>query len=278
MTYARRLCGVVWYDLRVGITRNRSVYVLLCMTFVLLAIFANSALQSADVPLALSWTDYALYASRGTPIPMAGQPKVTFPMDWLLPQVVLALLVAGSTSVDAGGYGVQVLYRAQSRASWWSAMWICTVLTVLSSYAIAAITWLAACWGLGNGQLTLQPEVQATISGLDFADTTGGAIAGLLVLPVLTSLAISTIQMTLSLLIRPLIGILVVIGYLLASALVHSPVLIAGTSMIARNALFDPQGTTTPQAAAVSVVVCVAVAICGGAVFNRKDLLSRSRL
>ena len=64
MTYARRLCGVVWYDLRVGITRNRSVYVLLCMTFVLLAIFANSALQSADVPLALSWTDYALYASR----------------------------------------------------------------------------------------------------------------------------------------------------------------------------------------------------------------------
>lgn len=274
MNTARELRSAIWYNVRVGIVRNRPLYLLVVMTFALSVLFAHSARQSADISLALSWTDYALYTLQGTPIPVPGAQKVSFPINWIFPQLVLALLVASSTSIDIGGYGVQVLHRVRSRASWWSGMWAWTALSVLSFYAIAAVSWLVACLTLSGGRLAPQEEVQATIGGLNIEGLSGGAIAGALVLPVVISLAMSTVQMTLSFLFRPLIGILIVVGYLLASAVVHSPALFAGASMVARNALFTPEGATTSTTLAVSLVVCVVAAVGGGMVFNRKDLLS----
>lgn len=275
MSVLQSVRGAVGHSAGVAARRDMPVYALTAGVFTLLILFAHSSLRSAGVSLAPSWGDYVLFAFRGTPAPLPDEVKAAFPLEWLLPQIVLAVLIAGPTSVDIGRYGTQVLQRVGSKVSWWIGTWIWVAVCVLGFYTIAACVWLVACLIFGTGSFAPQSGVQMAVTGLDVSPSSGGEVAGVLLCAVVVSLAVSTIQMAVSLLFRPLLGILFVVFYLLASAMVNSPLLIASASMAMRNAAFTSDGVATQETVTICAALCLLVVCAGGLAFRRKDLLPR---
>ncbi|GAA2184411.1 hypothetical protein GCM10009785_32200 [Brooklawnia cerclae] len=240
------------------------------------ALLCDQARRTGDVSLpdqTPAWIDYALHALNGVPTPAADHDGLVLPITWLLPQVLLALLVASYPAKGLSGYSVHTLHCVGSRTDWWVAKWLWLVFTVLTFYAVAALVWLVFSLVFDGMTAAPRPDVGAVINGLDMSQVTTAEAYGLLAVPVLLSLAMSTVQMVLALTLRPMLAFLLVVSYLAVSSLSRSKLLVGDFAMVARNGAFDTQGVkTAPMCAILAAVILVTIGV-GLWSFNRRDLL-----
>ncbi|SES05877.1 hypothetical protein SAMN05443377_1504 [Propionibacterium cyclohexanicum] len=216
--------------------------------------------------------DYALNTLRGTPIPAQGD-GLTLPLGWLLPQLLLAIIVASYPTFGFGGYATHALLRVGSRAGWWFAKWCWLVVSVLGFYVTGALIW--SIYGVVAHGFRISPDtqVEAILNGFDVSHLTTSQVYGALAVPLVASLALSTVQMVLAFAVRPMLALVLVVGYLAMSALTGSSWLIGDYAMVARNRAFDPRG----QSSAFMCLVCAAVTLVAVGLgiwsFSRRDVL-----
>ncbi len=142
-----------------------------------------------------------------------------------------------------------------SKKRWWTAKFI--TMWVLVSFEFVLI-YTAAILFSGINSNSLAP---------------GEYFIQILLAPWLTSLAMSSVQILLNLVTKPIISLAAVIGYLTASAYYYSPIMIGNYSILQRSAFILSDGIRFPLVMMVTLSVVAICYIVGLMAVKKIDLL-----
>lgn len=149
----------------------------------------------------------------------------------------------------------KTMLGAVSRKRWWTAKYITMCVLVSLEYFVI---YAAASLFSAVTSNSLAP---------------GEYFIHILIAPWLTALAMSSVQILINLVTKPIIGLAAVIGYLTASAYYYSSAMIGNYSILQRSDFALLGGIRLPLAAAVTASVMTVCCILGLMAVKRIDLL-----
>ncbi len=257
-------------DLFLGLNSNKTRYFLSLLLFVYLSYMFTKELSIAENK-ASSITNFWFYFFQGIGVynPSSGVPFV-IPFTWIIIQVIIALLVLNYPSRDLFTTGVQSLIRIKKRSYWWTSKCIWNFVTIIFVYLVAFICAFIFSAFLGEISLNFSDDFFCLQKNYN-----GSIIVIIYLMPVLTSIAISMVQMLISILLKPIYSFVIVICYLIVSSYYCSPILIGNYSMLLRSSVFDIGKINFITAVIVDVLVIIFSAIIGLFYFNRVDIIKK---
>lgn len=211
------------------------------------------------------------------------------PTAYILLNVLLAFIIGNYAVKDLYGYGKDILIRCRNKKHWWISKCVWNICSVTLFYVVIWIVLLIV--NIVAGKISLQPTEQICygIIGLpqsmESEMTINSGIQQLqklfviaVVLPLLTSMAISAIQMTLAFVLSPIVSYICVIAFLIAGAFFNHPFLLGNYFMLLRSDLIISEGYNVVVAVFIDVVF-VCLSFVGGYLFFKKtDLLENQRM
>ena len=286
----RLLYKLFMYDIRVGFDSNKVLFLLAAVVFITLFLIFYS---DCNTPYVIdengefyslssekeSAVDYLLFFFKGIKIyDLSSQRPFEIPILWLAIQISLALLVTAYPLRDLYSYAPQNIVRSQRKWIWWLAKCLWVILTVFAFYGICLLAALIGGIVGGGGVFGPNSAIQLYINNLDLAGVTGIELLLLMLVPVFVSVALSLVQVTLSLIIKPVFSFLVLMSYHLISTIVYSPFIIADYPMLLRNVLFEPDGLSSEAMILVSLCIAVIAIATGALIFKRTDIYPKNEL
>lgn len=270
---------MIFNDIRLGLKKNRMVTVvafLLTLVFGILFFQKVSMHQDLELSEAPGIMDYLLYIFGGMKKYVESKENsFEVPVLWMSLQFVVALSVYVYPIQDLYSRGTFTLYKYQTRSRWWRSKCIWAVVQVVVIYAAFYLGLAAAMLFCGVGKEAFHQCIADTILGIPIQYTS--SIFWLCILfPLLNSLLNVLVQMNLSLMTGPMISMLVILAYQIASAYVMSPFLLGNYSMLFRLSGVVSDGLSGLPGAAAQLVVMVVSCVAGLIYFKRYDVLERS--
>lgn len=212
----------IHHDIRNGLVNQWIKYLIAAVIFLFLCgtlyqlVVLDNGYSSGNTHLSNpTLGDYLYHLLCGMELIVLGRSKfATVDFLWVLINLFLAYIVSFYPFKDLHGFGQLMLIRSQKRDYWWMSKCIWIVGCVTLYYVVMWIAAIAFTVGTG-GELTLVPTAEIQ----ELATNGRGSVEGLnaqnmllrtLVYPWLASLTISMLQMTVSLLTQPVIGLLTV--------------------------------------------------------------------
>lgn len=203
--------------------------------------------------------------------------KITFPYIWMAIQFLVAFMVFNYCNDDCEGVGVDVLIKCKSRGLWWISKCIWNALTVISVYIIEYV--VAFFFGVHNKSLdgTINYALFKKMSNKNLPDNQESIyiIIYLMLVPLLVSIAVSLLQMTISIAFNPIIGILVVMALMVLSAFFCNPVMIGNVSMVMRSSVYNAGKIKVWKGLCVCILTYVICFIAGILMFRKRDILQK---
>ena len=201
-----------------------------------------------------------------------------FSITWLTIQLYIAYIIGSYIVDDLLENGTYVLSRSGSRIKWWISKTIWMFISVLCFYGIAVIT-IGAVVYFSPAELSLKWSTYAEKAILPLSDikiTPFFFLLRILVLAVVSSVAIGTVQICLSLIINPLFSYLAITVIWFATFFFFSPYLPGTNAMILRQNIFSsfPSVTLTHSVIYNSVVILFFFVL-GAFHFKNRDILSK---
>lgn len=268
---------VFGHDIRCGVFRWRY---LLCPLLVVMECLTLAKYASfSDV--APSFGDMALYLFQGKP-PSANR-DLDIPLSWLLILGGILLMELDYMLYDLTNAGTQVIVRSRSRTEWFLGKCLWNVLSVAVCFLIIYLT--AALTSLSFGgdlSLTVHAELKPYIFKMfsDAAPTSRQVLAMGVLAPFATVAALSMLQMTLCLFVKPVISFLICQAQIIIALFWKSPFCLGIGAMVLKSDWvatddFGPEyaGVSTWACTAFSLAV-IAVCVAAGVIrFRRTDIL-----
>lgn len=256
------------HDLRAGLLRRR--YLCVPLLFLVSCFLCELKLPEG---LRAGWTELLLFCFKGMPPPQQ-LTGFLLPAAWFAITAGSLLLQLDYLLDDLTQAGLQVIVRSGSRWRWYlsKCMWnlvSCGVIVVLG--LVTALLWSL----IGGGGLGAMDPLVARYA-LELWAVEALPVGQVLwigaVLPWLTIGALSQLQMTLCLYVRPILAFLSAAALLVSSLLIASLWLPGNGAQTVRSSMLggslDPVWMTV-----VCVVLLVGAALAGGARFRRMDLM-----
>lgn len=269
---------VLKHDLTIGISANISKYIIAIIYLSILCIKFFSNISAQNVMTDGNTIDCIIYIFKGIKvyIPENGEP-FAIPFDWLIIQSLISLLVIQYPTQDLYTYGMQILIRTRNRCSWWLSKCIWNIASVFIFYMLSFVLALVFSAMFGNVSMTPNNQVNNLINLINLENIQINLYfyITVLILPFLTSVAVSLLQMALSFLINPIISFLVIMSLMAASAFCHSIFLFGNYSMLLRNEVFYINGFDNRLIIIVNIIL-IAVSIFVGLIYFVKiDILKK---
>lgn len=268
----------VLQDLRLGLSRNGARFILVGFLFSVLNIDFYTMVNNMPIKsmnMQASAMDCWVHIMRGIEIyDPATKLPFRIPLYWLIIQAVMAFLVISYPTQDLFGYGSQLLFRVRKRNIWWISKCLWNSCTVLLFYGTGIL--LTCIYSLMFGKFHFEPTQGITLmfSGIDLRAISSLKIYTLaVILPILTSMALSMLQMTLSFILNPIFSYFFIICYVLIAAYYYSPYLIPNFSMVLRNGYITSSGFYISNAILLDIFVIISSALVGLIYFIRFDIL-----
>lgn len=234
----RCLGRIVWYDVCRSIPQCIPLY---CVSFAVLAVLA--ARYDANVELiGLAPSPSEVLASfllGSNPFdPDAGSVFVV-PPTWFALNVSVACLVGFYPCSDYRASGCQVISRCRSTQLWFLGKEIWAMLVVFILYGGLLI--LCAVFGAGNGGL--DSEVRMNVVAFDWnGESVDLNVLEALCVQISVSIALSIVQVAISLLTGPPVAMGVIVAYFIASCFFGGIPFVADCGMILRSSFCAPNG------------------------------------
>lgn len=243
---------VIRYDLRYGVLEGWRklllaaalggfVFIYFIFDFVDMSLFFTGELWGFG-KLGLSLGDVILF-ELGANFGRTGsgtERSFVFPTLWYLSILLPCYMTLTLASDDLSAGGVQIMSRLRSRGRWWlSKCVLCAALVILYYAALYAFLGLV-CAAMGF-KVSLVPDeaVFNTHFGAIFiaSETTPAALfAALILQPILVTVALSLLQMAMTLFVKSIYAFIAVAAYLAASTLILSPAFLGNFAMSVRSA------------------------------------------
>lgn len=264
--------GIIKYDLCQGLRANMWKFLAGTVPFfgVVMIVQERSVLFSAEP----SFFEYFIYLFKGirnyTPIP--GQ-QFEVPILWMIVQVSMALIVYDYPVVNLEKYGIQTIIRAKSRALWWFSKCIWVVASVVLYYAVGILIILGACMLTGKISFIADQEWNMVMNELDVSLITHEQLWLICIyIPLMSSIALSLLQLTGSFVLSPVYSFLLLLSYIVISVYYNHSCFMGANSMILRSEFAMPGGNTLSGIVITNIIVMCAAAFGGYIYFRRHDI------
>lgn len=255
-------------------------FLLICFTFYLRYVYSSQQCVSGSLG------DYWLYIFGGMKeyIPSKLE-SFKFPVFWIIVFLYMFYVTLYYPYNDLLGYGQNVLVRSRSRFNWWLSKCLWNVFTVVLFFGIGAVTVSLFCatvsgefsfkisqnmytevFKLGNSEMFFQ------LVTTEYPSYITGTLIGL---PLLTAIAISQLQMLLSLWLRPIYSFCVTAAVLVASAYHISPFMIGNYAMPIRCDAVISNGVSPVTGVITLSAIIVLCIIVGGIAFKHYDIINK---
>lgn len=252
-----------------------ALFALLCLDFwnrsrIFLELYPGSSRSLGDL---------ALYIFGGMrkfiPTPGAVFP---FPIVWLLVMALACFSSLWYPLNDLYGFGKTLLTACQSRGRWYLAKSLWCGVTVTLYFALGWAVMLLGCWIIG-GRFTwsISPYMMELMEVTDVASAVENwqLTLQLTVLPWLVALALSQLQLCLSLWMHPVLGWVVSIVVLLSSAYYATPFLLGNYAMALRDQQVLAGGVDGRAGIAYCLGVLLISVLAGLISFKHTDILGK---
>lgn len=265
------------FDLRNGLLKKYMSYIGIALFTAIVFLDCQSVCRSFDTGFTLGEYFMYLYGGIKKYVPTPGEPfKV--PYLWLLNHLLILYFTLNYTSADLNGFGQQTIYRSGGRVTWW--------LSKCSWQVIAICMYYFASWAVlvllaVASRETISLEITQNVHlYLDFGKTLIpfeqiDLSTELLLLPLLFTVSIGLMQLTLSIIIKPAFAYIISATICIMSSHTQSPLLFGNYAMAARcnKVITDGMNATVGEVSMITLsVICVAL---GAVRFRRYDILSR---
>lgn len=234
---------------------------------------------SKDHQIVLSFGDYWFNLMKGMSIfnPENSIEQLNF--LWISLHLYLAFIISVYPTKDLSGYGQNILLRSQSKKAWWlsKCMWAISVTVFFYLILVAGI--VLVCIFIGDLSLVAHSQVQSEINHLLLQDISYfNFVFQAMIVPMIVSIFLTSIEMLLILLFGNIIGLISIIGALLLPIFYDSSYIFTGYLMLMRNEKlvnsFEANEFTALHLYVMIIFVILSIII-GVVYFNQKDLLTK---
>lgn len=266
------------HDLRCGLRRWR--YAAAIPLFVLPCLLGRMEMAVAENTDA-TYLDYLLFCLRGVKSAsyvLEGNENIRLPILWLMVMGGCLFLNLDYLLGDLTLSGQQVIVRSGNRRSWYlsKCLWnLCaTALYLTIGYVtVLLFTLLVGDKATWESTAELAPFVFREVVFAPLGLTAGQGALLTLLLPLITLAALSMLEMTLCLLVRPVISFLICMLLLVVAVFWDSPLALGIGAMTYRSEWIMPGGIHAGPAALVALVAIAACIIVGCRCFQYTDLI-----
>ncbi len=251
------------------------IFIFLCFVF---QIRAEKIIQFNKISKEISFSDFILFMFRGMNVFDGNAVELQDKLpQWFLVNIYLSIIIGYFPLKDLSESGIQVLIRTKSRVSWWLSKCLWVTYNVLIYYAISII--VITVFSLFHGGLSLEPskELNLILSNLDISkfNFKGILIVGI-ILPVITSITFSLIQLLISLFTNSIISNMFIITVLTLTPFYCNSFFIGNYLMILRSNLnIGDSGVSIVYGIVVCVVLSIATIFIGANKIKRYDILEK---
>lgn len=265
--------GIIKHDWYSGLLGNWKQLFIISIVFYICGLAADAFANSFGVA-PFSFMENWIYVMQGcAPCSQTMQTGAQFelPIIWMILQIFLAYIIGGYPLYDLQTYGINLMVRTKSRSKWWigKVLWIMELVGVvylLGVLMIAVVTLLS-----GGSVLLVRPEAAGVLKG-DYSVFNGMGLALIgFILPMLSSIAISMIQLLLIFLCNHFAAYAVVFLFIILSVFYSGPIWIYENGMSIRSNAFVYDGSFVNRIIGL-VVVIVVTSVAGCFVMKRRDI------
>lgn len=269
------------FDILNGILAQYKKFILEFLMFVAMGVMYSveylNALNTQEVVRAEGATvgDYLLFFIAGIPVyDPKDQEQFMFPVLWLLVILTAAFFCLYYPYENLKQSGRTMLYLSNSRSVWWfsKCTWVTCSVAVFFIIAYFATALTAV---ISGARLTLETTTYSPyLIGFGVRSLKDGPwniLPLLFALPFIT-LAACLLQLTLSMVFKPIFSYIAASMLLLASSYFSTPLLIGNYAMAARSSYFMEGGFELPVGIILAAVLITASVLVGWGVFKRKDV------
>ena len=276
---------MVVYDLHNGIKAKRWQYIIMLFITLILVLIMVFRYQTyyklGRIDGQFSMIDILLYWFRGTmPINPENIKDFNITDQYLFMNVYMAFIIGNYIVKDLDGVGIQVLCRTQ-RTIWWRSKVIWNVCTVLMFFACIYTLIFIVCLVHPNGTvgLSLNQEFIKLI-GYNISDLEIGInmFATIIIMPIVSMLEISLLQMLVALTVSPIVGYILVIVQMIFSIFYTGFLLPGNGLMLIRNEMFLSGGVSTISVIAGGFIIWIMAYIIGYIYSDKFDIMNINRM
>jgi len=200
------------------------------------------------------------------------------PPGWILLNIFLSVVIGYYPLNDLKEYGAQILIRSKKRWQWWISKCIWIMGNVLIFYAIGYI--VITIFSLINGGLSLTPNhnVSLAVLKLDTSSLTTKQVFSVgIILPIVTSMALSLMQLTIAMFSNSIFSNIFIISLLIASIYYCSPILMGNYLMMLRNnIMIGVKGIGTSTGIILSMAISFVSIALGILKFRTYDIIGKN--
>ncbi len=251
------------------------IFVFLCFVF---QIRAEKIIQFNKISKEISFSDFILFMFRGMNVFDGNAVELQDKLpQWFLVNIYLSIIIGYFPLKDLSESGIQVLIRTKSRVSWWLSKCLWVTYNVLIYYAISIIVITVFSLFHGGLSLELSKELNLILSNLDISkfNFKGILVVGI-ILPLITSITFSLIQLLISLFTNSIISNMFIITVLTLTPFYCNSFFIGNYLMILRSNLnIGDSGVSIVYGIVICVVLSIATIFIGANKIKRYDILEK---
>lgn len=211
-------------------------------------------------------------------VPQPDAPFI-FPVAWILLCISLLRMTLEYAYNDLQTYGQQLLIRTGTRTAWWLSKCLWNIVCVVGFFIFMWIVIFLYC---AVTQIPLNMTLHADIltNTLNTAAISGPAISYKMLLSVflvtpLILLALSLLQMTLTLFVQPIYSFCMITAVLVVSAYWQSPLLPGNYAMPVRSSQYTSDGVSLTVGLLYAGAMIVGTILIGLVRFRHYDILQK---
>jgi len=271
---------VLIQDMKRGMKQNRIKYiVMLLFTIACCCIMyrvCHGKIGRGVIANMPNFMDYLLYIMQGSvEFKAKGNNVFNIPPAWIFVQMMASFLVFSYAVKDLDKQGMIMLIKSANRTKWWLSKCIWNISTIIVMYILIWCGVLIVAVATGGMGFLATKDICREVLDMTFAQD--GIRYSLIVMfmPLIMSLGISLMQMTLSLVIGPVFSFTVVLAVDILSVYFLNPFLIGNYSMMMRSDYIISNGVNPLVGAAISIVVGIFGVVLGNVYFKKYDILNK---
>ena len=264
------------YDFYNGIVFEWKKYgIFFCYIFFLCARFIamhHRLTEWMDLEKNLSFGDFMTYILKGMRFYEPMQTDIYIPdFEWILIYVYIAFVVNSYPIKDLYGYGQMVLIRSQKRSFWWKSKCIWNVFNIGIFYMIIILNSLIFALISGANRIMPQQSIQMYYNQMDVSKLTNGQfIFEVVVVPLMLTVALSLLQMVVSIVIHPVIGFVLSVSIYILSVYSSESWLMGNYLMLMRNRVFNSTSSINSYKGIICSIFLILVSLLTGYLRFRK--------
>ncbi|HAR86331.1 MAG TPA: hypothetical protein DCR69_11430 [Clostridium sp.] len=253
------------------------IFILLCANFQRGLIISREYDNFKEKP---TFGNYIIDLYKGVDISnrVDNKEKIEIPPGWVLLNIFLSIVVGYYPLNDLKEYGTQILIRSKKRWQWWLSKCLWIMGNVLIFYAIGYI--VIAMFSLINGELSLIPNHKVSLAVLKLDTSSLAAkevFSACLILPIVTSVALSLMQLTIAMFSNSIYSNIFIISLLIVSMYYCSPILMGNYLMLLRNSLMvGIKGIETSTGIILSMAISFISITLGIFKFKTYDIIGKN--